>query len=308
MSILKRFSTTAAAFVLISLNMASAFGQLPEHLRDFQLGTRGASGEAVAPMFNGWIANEDGSVTMIFGFANQNREETLDIPLGPNNFIDPPMFDGAQPTHFPVYLRRGFVGIQERGSFAVTVPENMAGTEVVWTLTSGGKTYAVPGRATSAAYEMSAGERALGTLKPAIRFNLNGSESDDVVGIYRSRITTSVDSPVLLSAFIQDRGNRAGYDVEKLLYPMGSEWILHQGPAVPEFERSKISGSEREEEDGEGGGSPTNGWTEVATQASFSAPGEYVIRLRVDNFEAPDSQFDNVCCWSNAYIPVTVTE
>jgi len=26
----------------------------------------------------------------------------------------------------------------------------------------------------------------------------------------------------------------------------------------------------------------------------------------VDNFSAPDSQFDNQCCWSNAYVPVTV--
>ena len=32
-----------------------------------------------------------------------------------------------------------------------------------------------------------------------------------------------------------------------------------------------------------------------------------VVRLRVDNFTAPDSKFDNQCCWSNAYVPVTVT-
>ena len=75
-----------------------------------------------------------------------------------------------QPTHFPVYQRRGFVGIQERGAFAVVLPAEEAETEVTWTLTSGGQTWTVPGRTTSTSYEMSNGERAQGTLKPAIRF------------------------------------------------------------------------------------------------------------------------------------------
>ena len=44
----------------------------------------------------------------------------------------------------------------------------------------------------------------------------------------------------------------------------------------------------------------------LKVQATFSEPGDYVIRLRVDNFLAADSKFDNVCCWSNAYVPVTV--
>ena len=307
MMILRNIARAASTVVLMGVTASTALAQLPENLRDFPLGTRGATGEAVAPMFNGWIANEDGSVTMIFGFANQNREAVQDIPLGPNNVIEPAQFDGVQPTHFPVYSRRGFVGIQERGAFAVTVPADMADTEVIWTLTSGGKTYSVPGRATSTAYEMSAGERALGTLKPAIRFSMSGPESDDVEGIYAAKITTSVGAPVTLSAYVQDRGNRTGYDVDQLLYPLGTEWILHQGPAVPDIEQAKITGRERAEEGGEGGASSTNGWTEVITQATFPEPGDYIVRLRVDNFTAPDSQFDNVCCWSNAYVPVTVT-
>jgi hypothetical protein len=46
----------------------------------------------------------------------------------------------------------------------------------------------------------------------------------------------------------------------------------------------------------------------VTTTATFSQPGEYVIRARVDNFGVGDSRFGNQCCWSNGYIPVTVTE
>ncbi len=308
MSSLQALGAKLALVLLAGVTASAALAQLPEHLRDYPLATRSASGEAVAPMFNGWIANEDGSITMIFGFANLNREDLVDIPLGPNNKIEPAEFDGVQPTHFPVYKRRGFVGLQERGAFAVTVPADMAGTEVVWTLSSGGQTYSVPGRATSSAYEMSAGERALGSLKPAIRFNMSGPEAADPVGIYADPITTSVGAPVTLTAYVQDRGNRADYeDNEMLLYPLGTEWVLHQGPAVPKIEQPRISGRERAEEGGESGASGNNGWTEVTTQATFDEPGDYVIRLRVDNFQAPDSQFDNVCCWSNGYVPVTVT-
>ena len=70
------------------------------------------------PIFNGWIKNEDGSVRLIFGFANRNKEEIVDVPIGSNNFIEPSQFNGVQPTHFPIYSRGGFVGINERGAFA----------------------------------------------------------------------------------------------------------------------------------------------------------------------------------------------
>jgi len=266
----KHFAVGTIAFALMALT-ATLQAQLPSHLRDYPLAAPRASGDIVAPMFNGWIANEDGSTTYIFGFANRNTQ---------------------------------------RGTFAVTIPADMKGTEVVWTLSHAGHTYSVPGRATSAAYEMSLAPAAFGSLSPAIRFDISGVESVDRQGIRASRISTSVGTPVSLTAYVQDRGERGQYqdDVDPV-YPLGTEWILHQGPAIPVFERARITGRERRSEGGEGSFSNTNpnGWTEVTTTATFPAPGEYLIRLRVDNFEAPDSQFDNQCCWSNAYVPVTVT-
>lgn len=283
---------------------APLHAQLPERARDYPLGTRSKTGEIVAPMFNGWIANEDGSTTLIFGFANQNREATVDVPLGPNNKLEPAQFQGAQPTHFPVYSRRGFVGIQERGAFGVTVPADMAGTEVIWTLTSGGNTYSIPGRATSAAYELSAGISAAGSLRPAIRFSEGGPESVNEVGIYAEPKTVKVGQPLTLSALMQDRGERDGYADVLPYYDLGTFWAMHQGPAEPEIETPEIPGSVRAENNPS---DPNiNEWTEVSTQVTFPEPGNYIMRLRVDNFEAPDSQFDNVCCYSNAYFPVTV--
>ncbi|MDP2284611.1 MAG: hypothetical protein Q8L06_10760 [Pseudohongiella sp.] len=298
------------AIALMGITAMPLQAQLPSHLRDYPLAAPRASGDIVAPMFNGWIANKDGSTTYIFGFANRNTQELVDVPLGRNNRIEPAQFDGAQPTHFPSYSRGGFVGIQERGVFAVTIPPEMKGTEVVWTLTHAGHSYSVPARATSPAYEMSLAPAAFGSLSPAIRFEKNGAESVDRVGIQAPRISTSVGKPVTLTAFIQDRGERGQYlnDVDPI-YPLGTEWILHQGPAHPHIEQPRVTGRERSDEGGEGSFTKMSpdGWTEVSTLATFPAPGDYLIRLRVDNFAAPDSQFDNQCCWSNAYVPVTVT-
>ncbi|NKB33336.1 MAG: hypothetical protein GKR91_09580 [Pseudomonadales bacterium] len=292
--------------ILMGLLAAPLYAQLPERFQNYPLATPGETGEFVAPMFNGWIRNDDRSVTMIFGFANRNRTGVIDVPLGPNNKLEPAEFQGAQPTHFPVYSRRGFVGIQERGAFAVTVPADMAGTEVVWTLTTSGNTWSIPGRATSPAYEMSAAEMASGSLKPAIRFNMDGPESVDPVGIYAEPKAVTVGEAVTLSAFMQDRGVRDQYAGNDTLYvPLGSFWVMHQGPAMPEIEDAEILGRVRARD--YAGDLNTNEWTEVSTQVTFPEPGEYIIRLRVDNFVAPDSQFDNVCCWSNAYFPVTVS-
>ena len=303
MRTIKQLTIRVLAVVLAGLIAAPLYAQLPAHLRDYPLASRKASGDLVGPMFNGWIRNPDDSVTMIFGFVNRNREEIVDIPLGPNNFIEPAMFDGAQPTHFPVYSRPGFVGIQERGAFAVTLPPEMADTEVVWTIKHQGHNYSVPGRTTSTAYEMSAGEQALGSLNPSIRFTADGEVATDREGIYAKKMTASVGKPLTLTAFAQDRGNREDYEeLEQLIFPLGTEWIMHQGPAKPDFSVEKVTGRERAQA-GEG----KSEWTTVQTEATFWEPGEYIIRLRVDNFEAPDSKFDNQCCWSNAYVPVTVT-
>jgi len=300
-------SSVVLVLLLAGIGCSSAFAQLPSHLRDYPLGgQQKASGDIVAPIFNGWVDNGDGSVRLIFGFANRNREEIVDIPIGRNNFIEPSQFNGVQPTHFPIYKRRAFIGINERGAFAVTVPAEMAGTEVIWTLKHAGHEYSVPGRATSPTYEMSAGGAAFGSLLPAIRFEMDGSESTNHEGITAERITTSVGTPVTLRAYVQDRSNRDAYpdNNEFLHYQVGTEWILHQGPAVPAFTQAKITGAERVAQ--YGNTVTEEDWILVKTEASFSEPGDYVIRLRADNFLAPDSRFDYMCCWSNAYVPVTV--
>jgi hypothetical protein len=41
-------------------------------------------------------------------------------------------------------------------------------------------------------------------------------------------------------------------------------------------------------------------------RATFDTPGEYKIRIRIDNFGG-DSAPGNMCCWANGYVRVNVT-
>src|ERR1041385_30484 len=57
-------------------------------------------GQDVSPTFDGWEKNPDGSFSMWFGYYNRNTDESLDIPVGPDNSFDLGTGDQGQPTHF----------------------------------------------------------------------------------------------------------------------------------------------------------------------------------------------------------------
>ena len=46
---------------------------------------------------------------------------------------------------------------------------------------------------------------------------------------------------------------------------------------------------------------------EATTTATFSEAGDYVLRVRVDNWAANDSSSGDQCCWTNGYVPVSVS-
>ncbi len=84
------------------------------------------NGQSVSPAYEGWWPNADGSFTMFFGYMNSNWEEHFDIPIGPDNSIEPGGPDQGQPTHF--YPRRNpFL-------FTIRVPKDFGTKELIWTL------------------------------------------------------------------------------------------------------------------------------------------------------------------------------
>lgn len=272
-----------AALVLTSVGVPALQAQEGR----FPLAPPRPAGDIVAPFFDGWYPNEDGTYTLSFGFMNRNTEQTVDIPLGPDNYIEPAEYDGGQPTHFPAVFRGGFNGRRERGAFAITIPPEMAGNDVVWTLTHAGRTWSVPGRVTSPAYELGHIPASAGSLPPAVRFAQDGEESTGREGIRLERQTVAVGEPLQLSVLVRDRGEREPT-------PVNATWQKHQGIGSVSFEPT----TQRIDAGGE--------WGEAVAAATFTEAGDYVVRVRVDNFTFSDSRFDNQCCWSNAFVPVTV--
>jgi len=96
------------------------------------------TGQNVAPVYEGWEKNPDGSFNMMFGYMNRNYEERPEIPIGPNNAFSPEPADRGQPTHF--YPRR------QQFMFKVRVPANFGKQQLVWTLTRAGKTEKAVGK------------------------------------------------------------------------------------------------------------------------------------------------------------------
>lgn len=90
------------------------------------------SGQTVAPAYEGWEKNPDGTFNLVFGYFNRNLDEHLHVPIGPNNTIEPGGPDRGQPTYF--YPRRN------RFHFKIRVPADFGKKELVWTLTTQGKT------------------------------------------------------------------------------------------------------------------------------------------------------------------------
>src|SRR5713226_12396 len=88
-----------------------------------------SKGQDVSPAFEGWEQAADGSRYFIFGYMNRNWEEEFDVPVGPDNNIQPGGPDQGQPTHL-LPRRNLFV-------FRVQVPKNFTEkSEMVWTLRS----------------------------------------------------------------------------------------------------------------------------------------------------------------------------
>jgi len=121
----------AAGLLLLGLGAAAADAQM-----------RFPRGQNVAPVYEGWYENPDGSYTMVFGYMNRNYEEVPEAALGEGNYFEPGPADRGQPTRF--YPRR------QQFVFEVPVPAGWGDQDLVWTLTVNGKT-----------------ERAVGSLWPS---------------------------------------------------------------------------------------------------------------------------------------------
>ena len=238
---------------------------------------RQPSGLGVSPTFEGWYENGDGTYTLSFGYFNLNREEVLNVAPGPDNNVSPGAADQRQPTVF--------TPSRSYGVFTVTVPSTFGGADrVTWTLRANGQEWAVPGGIIDSYETANLYMKAHDRYPPFVRVEAGGSEVQGPNGPWAAPLSARVGQPVALSV---DSWDQQGHGVTVRFY-------RHRGPAPVAFAQESVEIAEGERQ--------------ARTSATFSEPGEYVVYVRADHSDVTVSAAGlEQCCWSNGYIPITVS-
>ncbi len=256
--------TTALALALAATVGAQ---QLPlEPLRD--------SGQSVTPAYEGWYRNADGTISLLAGYFNRNQSQELDVPIGPNNHVDPGGPDRGQPTHFLTH--------RQWGMFTVVVPGDFPEKQLTWTLVSNGRTMTVP-MTLHKDYEISPmKDPALGNTPPVIQLAGSAAKFQGPPHGVAATMTASAGKPLALRATVTDDGvvdPRRPADAQKL----SVSWSAFRGAAAVRFENPKSA----------------------ETTATFTAPGEYIVRIQANDVSG-EGGGGFQCCWTSVLIKVTV--
>lgn len=272
---------------------------------------RTMTGNPVIPWFEGWYDNGDGTFTLSFGYLNRNPRDVVEIPHGPNNRLEPAEYDGRQPTHF--------LPARNRGMFAITIPASRRDEDIWWYLVDAqGNEYKVPGRARNQGYQLDWLPRPHGSLPPWMWFTNERDRRRGPEGVYAPEtLTARVGQPLTLTVQVRDESM---YDRTDSRFrngiPVNIQWSKYQGPEGTVTFTRHPSHPEDQRPTARGRGAPPAGLDAVALPpgggtanviATFAAPGDYVVRAEAHNWNAPDSQSVDQCCWSNAYVRVRVT-
>ena len=167
-----------AVVMSMTLVAAQGFAQQPTRL----LRPPPPGGLPVIPFMEGWYANDDGSVTVSFGYHNRN-EDDITIPIGEGNRIEPLSLSGMQPE---IYYSGRHTGV-----FGVTVPESMLEDSIWWYLKTGDlEELSVPGGLGSEAYELDRRARPQGSVQPYIWFGDDDDRGSGPEGILASDVIT----------------------------------------------------------------------------------------------------------------------
>ncbi len=242
------------------------------------------SGQGVAPAFEGWYRNADGTFTLSFGYFNRNYREALDIPVGPNNRFDPAPADQGQPTHF---LPR-----RQTGIFTVVVPRDFGTQKLTWTIAAHGQTNSVPGHL-RAEWEIDAlKESTSGNMPPVIKFEASGKPGQGPGGTTTTSTATQ-GQPATLTVWATDDNVRKRENEGRPGPALGLVWSKYRGPGAVAF-----NSAEPKIQDGK-----------ATTTVTFDSPGEYVLRVLA--WDASGSQGTVMaggfqCCWTNGYVRLNV--
>jgi hypothetical protein len=263
------------------------------------------SGQNVSPAFEGWETAPDGQSYFVFGYMNNNWQEEIDVPVGPDNGFNIGGADLGQPTHF-LPRRNRFV-------FKVPVPKDFGDKEMVWTLKTNGvteKAYATLRQdyfIDNVVVASETGALGPGSSNPTIRAN-----KAPVVTIEGAKtLKATAGRPVTLVATVMDDGvpkapgqgapippaaqiaRRSTMPPQRITVGkwlgLHLSWFVYRGAGNVSFDQPQVKVWE---DTRAGANSP---WAPVwiapplpadnrwAVAATFDEPGTYILRARADD-------------------------
>lgn len=305
---MRRNNPTRLAIALITCAIAGSVlvhaGQQPPPVGQapapFPLsGTIRTTGQGVTAAYEGWFYNKDGTISLLIGYFNRNTKQELDVPVGPNNRIEPGGPDQGQPTHF--------LPGRQYGVFAIKVPKDFGTRQLTWTLVANGQTNVIPMHIKPDWIVEPFEDAGSKNTPPVLRFQPDGKAVTGPPAGIASTYTTTMPNPVTLTTWVTDeppklnvvpnqqrgRGRgAAGAPATPQPPPLSVTWSKYRGPGQVTFAAAKPPIDKAD------GGRAT-------TTASFSAPGDYVLRVQA-NDQSGDGGGGFECCWSNTFVAISV--
>jgi len=268
--------------------------QPPEPRRQF--------GASITGAFEGWYYNPDGSRSFLVGYYNRNSQQEIDIPIGPNNKIEPGGPDMGQPTHF--------LPGRQWGIFTVPAPKDFKPTDqYTWTVVANGVSTSIPLRL-NADYVMSPfAEIAVGNTPPVIRFEpgsatrVQGPQASVAAAPARS---ATLATPFPFTVWLTDDlkyTSGAGSPPTAARAPVTVSFSKYRGPGAVTFDKTKPALEKLP-----AGEAPNLAYSgKATTTVKFSEPGDYVLHVIANDYSG-DGGGGFGCCWSTALLKVSVAK
>jgi hypothetical protein len=257
-------------------------------------------GTSVTGAFEGWFANPDGSRSFLIGYFNRNNNQAVDIPIGPNNRIEPGGPDMGQPTHF--------LPGRHWGMFTVTVPADFTTPDqrLTWTIVANGQQTVIPLRLHPDYNVSPFTDLAVKNTPPILRFAEQGPGVQGPLAMLSTAQTRTarVSTALPISVWTEDDAKFASGTMalpKNLPPPVRIYWSMYRGPAAVTFDKDNPT-----TEGLAGGGLNVPFRGKATTTATFKEPGDYVLHVTANDYSGEGGSGE-VCCWTTALVKVTVT-
>src|SRR5262245_37597299 len=193
-------------------------------------------GSSVTGAYEGWFYGRDGNTYALVGYFNRNTKQEFDIPIGPNNRIEPGGPDQGQPTHF--------LPGRQWGVFTVKLPKDLGSRKLTWTIVANGFTNAITLH-TQADYIVEPYEDAANkNTPPKLKFDPSGTIAAGAPTGVAAKYNAAVGTPLTLTVWATDEGvDAAATRSHRAAAPQATPRQAADGVADSSTRRSRSPGA-----------------------------------------------------------------